>query len=421
MSIRKIVVILLLCSIGIVVPVDAQPSYPGEAILVSYNQGVAILKSTGVHSKKKKALEVAAKTAIYTYLVSGVEGLNNGRPLIDDPVAASNYLTSLLEKDGYQVYVKDLVALDKPSRQHGVFRVEGQLSLYIDALTKDVERKGFAQRSIEKISLEETQETIALPSIMVIPYHKEGVTYEESFAANPYLRVAMSKLQEAFVKQGVEVKDFETELNILNRTQAYNIENSGSNDDVLARSSGADVSVVIDVSVQKVGGGKTVTVVLSAKDNSTGNTYASKTNTSKKFASTPVEQVTSLMIDGMCGDFLKDLSSRMANKLNAGNTIAIEIVLDPNATVNFDTEFGDKRLPLSDMIRLWIRDNAVDGHYNLRSRTAGMLYFDGVQIPNKDNYGVNDFALRLYLYLRQNKISIKRNVENNIIRITINS
>ena len=92
------------------------------------------------------------------------------------------------------------------------------------------------------------------------------------------------------------------------------------------------------------------------------------------------------------------------------------------SAVTFDYEVEDYT-PLRDALHSWMRKNALNGKFHVQGSTKNMMVLDEIQVPNKDENGidmdVNDFALKLYRYLRAQGLQVERTVLNNRITITI--
>ncbi|MEF9930959.1 MAG: DUF6175 family protein, partial [Bacteroidales bacterium] len=180
--------------------------------------------------------------------------------------------------------------------------------------------------------------------------------------------------------------------------------------------------VKVDISKDQTAEGLKISLMLTAVDASTGRILASKPEISgRKRAST--DAICTAMVELMINDFLKAISTSMAYKINKGNSVALNFTIDSGSAINMDTEIGDTYLPLSDVLILWLKDNAKNGKYHQKGRSSTMLSLDEIMIQNKSANGqdmnVNDFSLELYKYLRSLNIVVKRNIVGNTIHITI--
>lgn len=391
--------------------------YSTDAMLVeNQNDKVAVIKCSGIDDKKKNAETMAVKSAIYTYLVSGIDGLNRGLPLLGTKPSsqAMTYVNNILESGRYNVFVKGYTVDDDATRKIGKqYQVHIRLELYIESMYKDLVNS----KIIHPTGFVEVAETIAFPSIMVLPYSDNATMPQEIIEANPYMRLAISKMNEAFIEKGVETKDLEQMLRNADRYTAMKGDLDLVNNLVI--NSGADVAVYLDISNDgNAQLGNRVTLTLRAIDAASGRNIASKSEVSGRKKAT-VDVITSAMIQNMVDDFLRQIQISMANRIDKGNTIAIQFSIDPMSNVNFDMEVGTDYTPLSDAIIGWVKDNAKDGKYHQQGRSETLLSLDEIQIANTDNSDINDFSLGLYRFLRGLNLVVKRTITGNTIEITI--
>ncbi|MBS6460213.1 MAG: hypothetical protein KH375_08720 [Alistipes sp.] len=402
--------------------VSAQ-QYSTDAILVeNINGKVAKIDCSGVGDKKKTAEEMAVKSAIYTYLYNGIAGLNNDMPLLGHHPSkeAEDYVNNLMNNGRYSIFVKSYVPKGEPTKNIAkLFQSHITLELYIESLYKDCLNCGVINLNPQNTNLQTTQEEIAIPTIMVVPYCIGTETYQGKIQSNPYIRMAISKVNTGFVKKGVETKDVEQMIRNAEQYQTTHMD-IGINEMILANS-GADVSVSVDISQNSNQFGTAVSLTLKAVDISTSNTYASVTkNAPRKHAS--VEVICSALAEVMIDEFLKQIEVGFAKKIAGGNAISISFTIDSQSSVTFDTEVSNFT-PLSDAIFQWLRTNAKDGKYHSQGRTKNVMMLDQIQIANKRADGtdmdINDFALELYRFLRSQNLTVERNINGNKIDITI--
>lgn len=410
-------VILLFSLLSIYMLNLSAQGYSNDAMLVqNINDKIAVLNCSGLAEKRKDAEQMAVKSAIYTYLFNGIDGLNRGLPLLGTKPSpsAEAYVNNLMQSGRYNVFVKgytvDTEAIRKIGKQDQVYI---KLELYTESLYKDLVNA----KIISATGFVDIDEAISLPTIMVLPYVKEGEAPLSSLESNPDMRMAISAMNEAFIEKGVETKDLEQMLRNSDRYMAM----KGDLDFVnsLVINSGADVGVYIDISEDgNAQTGKRVSLMLKAVDASSGRTIASKSEVSARKKAT-VDMITSAMVKYMIDDFLKQIQRSMADRMKKGSTIAIQFTIDPNSMTTFDTEVGNDFTPLSDAIIMWIKKNAKDGKYHQQGRSETLLSLDEIQIENAENSDINDFSLNLYRYLRGLGIMVKRTITGNTIDITI--
>ncbi len=419
---KKILIFLFMPFILCALPLYAQ-QYSTDALLVTDNGGkVAKITSSGIGQNKKIAAEMAVKSAIWTYLNNGITGLNGDVPLLGrrPSDASASYVQSLMESGRWTSFVKSYVVGSEQKTFNKNFLVTVTMELYTEALYKDLLNCKVIGLDPEKMDLKTTSGEIALPTIMVVPYISNGGDFSGVIQQNPYMRMAISKVNAGLIRRGVETKDIEQMIRNAETYQATHYDMS-INDMILANS-GADVAVYVDISGNVNTYGTAVNMIMTAIDIATGNTYASLSqNAPRKNAS--AEVICAALTEVMLDDFLKQVEVGFAKKVSGGNAIAVSFTIDPMSCVTFDTEIGNDFTPLSDAIFQWIRRNAKDGKFHSQGRTKTAMVLDDIRIANKNEDGtdmdINDFSLSLYRFLRSNNLIVERNITGNRIDLII--
>ncbi len=394
-------------------------SYSSDATLIRAEKNYVVLRASGVHEKKKYAYENAVKSAIYTLLYHGIEGVGNGRAMLGSKpsLKANEYVNSMLNTTRYTVFVKEYIEDTKSSKTIAKnFNAIVTVSIYNESLYKDLVNNKIIGAAADKMSLEETQEVISLPTIMVMPYVKSDEDYRETVENNSDVRMAISKLNEAFIVNGVETKDLEQTIKNANTYLARNP--NVSLEDAILTNCGADVAVYVDINKDKTAEGLRISLIMNAIDVSTGRTIASKSETSGR-KNTTADMICGALANVISKDFLKQISTGMAKRIQKGSSLSLKFTISANSTMNMDTEVAGEFLPLSDVLIMWVKKNAKDGKYHSNGRSSTLLNIDEVQIKNADNQDINDFSIELYKYLRSINLTIKRDIVGNTINITI--
>ena len=152
-----------------------------------------------------------------------------------------------------------------------------------------------------------------------------------------------------------------------------------------------------------------------------GNTLATKSEVSGRKRTT-ADVLCGVMARSMVGDFLKQIATRMATKMDTGQSVSLRFTIDPSSAINMDTEINNI-MPLSDILISWVKRHAVNGRYHTQGRTSTMLSFSDIYVDNSVENGmqsdINDFALALYQYLKGLNISVSRNVTGNAVEVII--
>lgn len=411
--------VLSLCAL---LPCTAQ-DYSTDATLLRMDGNCAVLECSGIARNKKEAVEMAKKSAVYTYLFCGIAGLNDGRPLFGGTLSADaqEYADRILGTTNYANYIRSCTVADRTNKTAGKdIQVFATIELYHESLRRTLEKAGLLQRDAKDISLSETQEAIAMPTIIVVPFRKNDQSYEDAIRTNADMRMAISKVNEGFIGEGVETKDL---LTCLNNAGTYRVRmgDNMSLDDAILINSGADVSVSVDMNQDVNSMGVRVSMTLQATEVATGNTLATKSEISGR-KRTSADILCGVMAKAMIGDFMKQISTRMATKITTGQSVAVRFTIDPSSPLNMDTEINNI-LPLSDILVSWVKRHAKNGKYHTQGRTATLLAFSDIYVDNSIEDGmqsdVNDFALALYQYLKGLDLNITRTITGNSVDVII--
>ncbi len=415
---RKLFITLLL--IGIASTGLAQ-NYTMDAALDRIESNYAVLKCSGIAINKKEAIEMAKKSAIYTYMYSGIKGLNNDRPLIGSTPSKEDqeYLDRILNTTNYMNYIHGCYpSKDVTKMPDGQVQIFATVELFYESLHRTLERAGILKRTVA--NLEELTEKIAMPTVMVVPFCKAEESYDAAIRNNINMRMAISKVSEGFITKGVETKDL---LTCLSNAETYRVRYPNmSLDDAILVNSGADVSVSVDINVEKsVDYGVRISMTLRAVEVATGNTLATKAERST-FKRTTADNLCGAMAKGMLDDFMAQISARMIKKTATGQSVSVRFAIDPSSAINMDTEINNI-MPLSDIIIAWVKRHAKDGRYHTQGRTSTLLVFSDIFVDNSVENGmqndINDFALALYQYFKGLNLTITRTITGNSVDVVI--
>ncbi|MDR0983289.1 MAG: DUF6175 family protein [Culturomica sp.] len=400
--------------------------YSNDVTFIGESVGVVTVRTSGIADKKKDAPDMAVRSAFYTYFFVGIQGLNNGKPLLDpnDIMKYRDYMERFFDQGRYHNFVRDYETEDSEKLSYNKkYKATVRLIFLNEVLLRDLEQNKIITKAVDRISMEETQEQINMPTIMVVPYKAEGESYDEILSNDFDKRIAVAKVQEGFTNKGVTIVDFQAKLAAAKRSMLFETNNSDSFDKQLIRNSGSDVYVTVDINKDVAANGSRVSLSLRAYETSTGNILASKQATSNRFNTNATDQLVLYTISDILDPFLKDISTSFAKKISGGNSIVLNVSIDETSTLDMESEVGTSGYYLSDLLRLWVKKNAVGGKYHVQGTVADAIIFDQIQIPNKDESGTpldaNDFAFKLWEYLQQEGISCKRRVDGNTIYITI--
>lgn len=395
--------------------------YSMDAELVRLDGNTAIIRCSGTASSKKDAIEMAKKSAIYTYIYSGIDGIDGGRPLITSQLnkVDQEYVDGIFSTMRYASFINmSPVNVDHEIKVAKQVQVTLTLGLYHEALRRTLEKADILK--VRASSLDEVTDHIAMPTVMVVPFCQGDETYEEVFNSNKYMRMIIAKVNEGFIENGVETKDL---ITCLNNAETYRLlKGEGMTlEDAILINSGADISVKVDISSNTTSAGTEVYITMNAIEIATGNTLGSVSEKSAR-KQTSAEAICGPMAKSMIKDLLDLVTTRMVKKTSTGQSISLRFTIDPSSVLTMETEINDE-LPLADMLVIWVKQHAQKGRYQSPKISSRLLTYSDVFIDNSVEDGVQmdvtDFARELYIYLKSLDLTISRTVNGNSIDVVI--
>lgn len=395
--------------------------YSMDAMLVKIEGNTAIITCSGMADSKKDAIEMAKKSAIYTYLYSGIDGLDGGRPLITSTLDRMDqeYVDGIFNTMRYAGFINMArVTVDHEAKVAKQVQVTLTLGLYHDALRRTMEKAGILD--VKPTSLETVADHIAMPTVMVVPFCQGTESYEDAFNTNKYMRMIIAKVNAGFIEQGVETKDL---ITCLNNAETYRLlKGEGMTlEDAILINSGADISVKTDISTNTTSAGTEVYITLTAVEIATGNTLGSVSEKSAR-KMTSAEAICGPMAKALIKELISLVSTRMIKKNETGQSISLRFTIDPSSILTMETEINDT-LPLADLLVQWVKTHAQKGRYQSPKISSRLLTYSDVYIDNSVEDGmqtdVTDFVRELYLYLKSLDLTISRTVNSNSVDIVI--
>ncbi|AWV99612.1 DUF6175 family protein [Arcticibacterium luteifluviistationis] len=261
------------------------------------------------------------------------------------------------------------------------------------------------------------------PTIMVIPFTPKGADLRVNYEHNEWLRVAITKVKDAFDQRGVNTIDFRAKLKQLGNAEALQSEQKTSLKDDIIAISGADIYIEVEANINRSNSGNSVTVLMSAFNAFSGESYANKVSISPKFYTENYEKLIVKAVDEEVPNLLTTISEKFEDIRENGLTITLNGGVSEESDLKMDTEVDDMGSLLSDLLEEYIADNAYKGNYHLQGVSDTRMTFDQIKVPYKDDNGNSfrstKFALDLRRFLRTNEIKASTTVVGNSITLTI--
>lgn len=402
---------------------SAQEMYSNDVSCIDYDGNVAKIYASGLAEKKKEVCENALKSIFNALFVNGVNGINEGKPFLDKE---NKYYINQFFNSRFNLFVRNYEEQGKPEKMSsGLYKGSVRAEILIGALIKDMVRNKVMAKPLENMSMADTQEEIPLPSIMVVPYKRNTkLSYASILSTDFDLRMAVSAVDNGFKQLHVNTISVESRADMAQRSMDWEANNADSNDRQLLLNSGADVYVIVDLKKDISPSGSRVSLIMSARETSTGRTLASRSGWTNRFKTSELDRLCAYATQDVLKGFLKDISVEFAKKLTKGNTIALRIGLSDASVNTLNDRVEGSNVSIASLIRNWVRKNAQGGRYHIQGSVAESLIFDTVQIPTHDADGIlldaSTFADNLAFYLDEQGISCEVRIDGNTIYVTIN-
>lgn len=390
--------------------------------LLSSEGSQATFSSAGRAMDKKEVEANAAKSVFYTLFYQGVEGINDGKPLVnqDNKLYTNSFFNST---NRYSFYVVSIEEVQKPKKVAGSYRANYNITVYIKRLMNDLISNKVHVKALTVNDIDET-EGLTKPTIMVVPFLKEGESYATVLENDYDRRIAVSRVQNGFESRDITTVDFLAKLQAEKRQQNYESNVAESNDRNLLLSSSADVYVTVDLQKDTSPQGSRVSLIMKAYERVSGDVLASKDGWTNRFRTTATDALCGYAVEDLLPGFLDDICKNFTQRIGQGSRVVLRFAIDSGSSMTMNTQVGPKNYSLSNIIRQWVRKNAFKGKYHLQGIVDEGMIFDYVTIPPKDADGLlmdaAQYAFLIESFLKEeNSINCSSRIEGNTIFFTI--
>ena len=280
-----------------------------------------------------------------------------------------------------------------------------------------------------KMVLGQAAKTIQ-PKIMVIPKVKEREELKAMYDSSENIRVAIAKINEAFLKRGANLVSFDAKLKEAKQNTMMN-QAAGNQPDYKSRVlqlSGCDIYVEAEVNVVRHSqrNASSVSVVLEAYQVGTGNYLGVKEGRSRINQTEDIGFLTSQAMDTITEGFLNLMQEKFNDIHENGQSIYVQFTISPNSKYTFDSEVGSPAKMFSEWIDDWFQKNTVNSVFNNQGVTENAMIISDARIPLKNpankqaNYTGQNFFSDINKFMRTLGVQAKREIgTNNKILITI--
>jgi Family of unknown function (DUF6175) len=263
----------------------------------------------------------------------------------------------------------------------------------------------------------------AQPTIMVIPFSREGVDLRTELENNDLVRIGITKVKEAFDQRGINTIDLRAKLKQVGNAAALQSDQKSSIKDEVINSSGADIYVEVECKANYSSSGNSTTLIMTAYDAFSGESYANKVANSPKFYTTSFEKLVEKSAETEVPNLLNTIQEKFNDVIANGRTITIRVGILEGSKMKMDTEIDKKGNFLSDAIEDYIQEKSFKNKYHLQGTSDNQITFDLVKVPMKDDEGnpfrISRFAADFRKFLRGNEIPCTQVINGNSIIFSI--
>ncbi len=405
-------------------------NYSNDVELLETKSNTVVVRSAGIHENKKEAQSMAVKSAFYTYFTIGIKGLNNDKPLMGGGIEQPrfrDYLKRFFDEGRYNNFVRSVLPIGEAERLKGIgYKVTVKLEFLNEALYRDLLLNQVVEKTADKMSLEESQEQMTLPTIMVVPFSENSEKCYHLLQEDFDLRTAIDAVSQGFIEKGVRTIDFLSRYKAVRQKELLEQNAAVSTDKLVMSSYGADVKVEVDIQKFAKGDMNRVALNMVAKDAATDERLATAAGGQVRFFKTSaVDQLCRYAVLDARDEFLKQIATEFAKKTKTGATVTLDVSIDASCTdLTLETEIGDMEMPLSVIIRNKVRKFMSKGHKPHSAYTEELsMSIDQIILSLKDEEGalltVDDFAEAMRVFLKEKNIDSSVKVMGNKVFLSV--
>ena len=350
---RTIIILLCLAIMPVALWAQSASEFMTDAKLVSLSQDkkTVTLRCSGMAEKKKEAVIMAQKSALYSLLHLGVDGVNGGKPLC--PVANQAYDHRMFKENRYMSFMANSVDLDHYTKMGNKVKAEVEVTFYLQSLKRDL---GGSQKPGEPIK--------NLPSITIVPFIAQSENQLQVLEGNNVRRAAASSVTSMFSKKGYLTKDY---LAMLRNMQNDDILMSGTQSDAVTKmlqNAGTDVKVEVRCQCTQ-GTTNLVSVIaeIKAVEAFTSTTLASVTLSGQTRGDSTLAVTQILESNSNAqkrNSFFLELNKAFHTISVQGVEVSLNMTIDENVDdFSFEDELADGSI-FKDVLEEWLQQVAVD-------------------------------------------------------------
>ncbi|PCJ91948.1 MAG: hypothetical protein COA50_15990 [Flavobacteriaceae bacterium] len=239
------------------------------------------------------------------------------------------------------------------------------------------------------------------PSIMVLPRTMQGEDLRTIMDDQPEVRIAISRLKQAFDDRGYTTMDFETTLKSRMIDEVVTKESKTEFKNRIFRNIPSDIVVEIDVIITPVGEDHRASLVLEANvtDNGfsmasvpiVGNAWNVKDKILLISAALKMENDNNeLLID----EFLRKMNEKWAEIREKGKSVKMEFSISEDTSLTMDDDVTSQKEKLKYVIEDWLEETALGNYYVITFVTETKLMVEDYRYPVRDPKNCTNMTAR---------------------------
>ena len=263
------------------------------------------------------------------------------------------------------------------------------------------------------------------PSIIVIPFTREGEDMRTVLESDPLRRVAATQIKEGFDNLGFQTVDLRGVIQAVDRAGALSMDAETDFKTAVIRESRADIYVEAEVlGPESSGDLQSVSVIRTAYLTTNGLSLANNIGHSGRYRGVEVSRLVQRAAETDMDAFLATMQRAFDDILQNGAVIGVEITVGQGAEYDLESEVGPDNDLLSFVIEDWFAENALYGDYNVSGVTSLRMVLDAVKVPLRDpetcrNYNPTQFAREFIRYLRTLDVRASPTISRGLIVIEL--
>lgn len=389
----------------------AQSQELSSDVTIERQNGSDIVFKTVIAAPKnnKEAEETAIKSTFNAILYNGVEGLNNGQPMLSD--TRKDYTYRLFSTQRYAGMMSGKVVKVQELKLSGIRKIEYEVPVNIDALKRDAVKNdlqlnhAWADKKAERPSTE----TAINPTIIVLPEMNgadNGFAAMRDLVANdPGYKTAVNKMTELFNEHGYKTRDFRTALE---NSSTDDVLREGAQTDartMIVQQLPGDIVVKIEVDMKQKGNSYGCDVSVRAIEKQTEATLASENLTSGFYHAADPVVLVNHAVENLSKDFFSKLQDSFADMAKKGRSMTLDFNISETVTDwDFDTESPADGSEFLEELEEWLRAQSFQGIYDMTASTDKYIKAT-INIPLWDydknrTYRITNFTSALKKFLK---------------------